>query len=115
MPLRFLGTRSAKFFLDQGDLILFCDLTVGEELILVSMRKQFLLFLLFFLFSQFGLAQNHEVGLMLGGLVSQDRGSAPNNISLSRGTSYQANQCRTQSGSAYTASRSISAADVKFW
>jgi len=47
---------------------------------------------------------------MLGGLVSQDRGSAPNNISLSRGTAYQANQCRTQSGSASTASRSISAA-----
>src|SRR5262249_2666087 len=53
---------------------------------------------------------DHEVGLMLGGLVSQDRGSAPNNISLSRGTAHQANQCRTQSGSAYAASRSISAA-----
>ena len=67
---------------------------LGEKVVLVPMRKQFLLFLLFFLFSQFGLAQNHEVGLMLGGLLSQDRGSAPNNISLSRGTSYQANYGR---------------------
>jgi hypothetical protein len=64
------------------------------EVVLVSMRKQFLLFLLYFLFSRLALAQNNEVGLTLGGLLPQDRGSAPNNISLSRGTSYEANYGR---------------------
>ncbi|HWP85835.1 MAG TPA: hypothetical protein VNN17_11630, partial [Terriglobia bacterium] len=37
------------------------------------------------------LAQRHELGLTLGGLISQDRGRAPNNVSLSGGTALQAN------------------------
>ena len=60
------------------------------------MRKQFLL--LFLLFSQVALAQKHEVGLTLGGLFPQDRGTLPNTIRLSGGTSYQANYARKLAG-----------------
>ena len=56
----------------------------------MRMRKQFL-FLLFFLFAPSLVAQKNEVGLTLGGLVPQDRGTVPNHISLSGGLSYQAN------------------------
>jgi hypothetical protein len=37
------------------------------------------------------LAQRHELGLTLGGLIPQHRGRAPNNVSLSGGTALQAN------------------------
>ena len=36
-------------------------------------------------------AQKHELGLTLGGLLSQNRGAAPNNLTLSGGTALQAN------------------------
>ncbi len=54
------------------------------------MRKQFL-FLLLFLFVPSLVAQKNEVGLTLGGLAPQDRGTVLNNISVSGGLSYQAN------------------------
>src|SRR5262249_8802515 len=54
------------------------------------MRKRFL-FLLFFLVVPSLVAQKNEVGLTLGGLAPQDRGTVPNNINLSGGLSYQAN------------------------
>src|SRR6266567_6398072 len=53
------------------------------------MRKRYLLLILFL--SQMAFAQKHEVGLTLGGLFPQDRGTAPNALRLSGGTSWQAN------------------------
>ena len=53
------------------------------------MRKLFLLVFLFL--SQRALAQQHEVGLTLGGLFPQDRGIVPNTVRLSGGTALQAN------------------------
>ena len=53
------------------------------------MRKQFLLIL--FLVSQPAFAQNHEIGLTLGGLFPQARGEVPNAVHLGGGTALQAN------------------------
>src|SRR5262249_7859925 len=55
----------------------------------MSMRKQLLLIL--FLVSQTAFAQKHEIGLTLGGLFPQDRGTAPNAVRLGSGTALQAN------------------------
>ena len=44
-----------------------------------------------FFVSQVALAQKHEVGLTLGGLFSQDRGTVPNALRLSSGVALQAN------------------------
>jgi Outer membrane protein beta-barrel domain len=56
---------------------------------LTSMRKQLLLIL--FLVSQTAFAQKQELGLTLGGLVPQDRGTTPNAVRLGGGTALQAN------------------------
>ena len=53
------------------------------------MRKQLLLIL--FLVSQTAFAEKHEIGLTLGGLFSQDRGTVPNAVRLGGGTAWKAN------------------------
>jgi hypothetical protein len=53
------------------------------------MRKPILFILLFVAQTAFG--QKHEVGLTLGGLFPQDRGTAPNTVRLGGGTAMQAN------------------------
>jgi hypothetical protein len=58
------------------------DLTVMRKLILS-------LFLV--VVSQNAFAEKHELGLTLGGLLSQDRGRSPNLIHLGGGTALQAN------------------------
>ena len=63
---------------------------------LMAMRRKLLLILFFV--SQTVLAENHEIGLTLGGLLSQDRGSIPNALHLGAGTALQANYGRRLSG-----------------
>src|SRR5438552_10905118 len=55
----------------------------------MAMRRKLLLILFFV--SQTALAEKHEIGLTLGGLLSQDRGSTPNALHLGGGTALQAN------------------------
>ncbi len=55
----------------------------------MAMRRKLLLILFFV--SQTVLAEKHEIGLTLGGLLSQDRGSTPNALHLGGGTALQAN------------------------
>jgi len=62
----------------------------------MAMRRKLLLILFFV--SQTVLAENHEIGLTLGGLLSQDRGSIPNALHLGAGTALQANYGRRLSG-----------------
>ena len=50
----------------------------------MAMRRKLLLILFFV--SQTVLAEKHEIGLTLGGLLSQDRGSTPNALHLGGGT-----------------------------
>ncbi len=61
----------------------------GGNSAIASMRKLFPF--VFFFVSQVALAQKHEVGLTLGGLFSQDRGTVPNALRLSSGVALQAN------------------------
>ena len=63
---------------------------------LMAMRRKLLLILFFV--SQTVLAENHEIGLTLGGLLSQDRGSIPNALHLGARTALQANYGRRLSG-----------------
>jgi hypothetical protein len=53
------------------------------------MRKQLLLIM--FLVSQTAFGQKHEIGLTLGGVLPQDRGTAPNAVRLGGGTALQGN------------------------
>src|SRR6266446_3405085 len=61
----------------------------GGNSAIASMRRLFPF--VFFFVSQVALAQKHEVGLTLGGLFSQDRGTVPNALRLSSGVALQAN------------------------
>jgi hypothetical protein len=56
---------------------------------LIGMRRLFLLVLLFACRRAF--AEQHEIGLTLGGLFPQDRGTIPNTVRLGGGTALQAN------------------------
>jgi Outer membrane protein beta-barrel domain len=59
---------------------------------LVGMRRLLLLVFLFGCRPAF--AAEHEIGLTLGGLFPQDRGTIPNTVRLSGGTAFQANYGR---------------------
>src|SRR5258705_10964842 len=56
------------------------------------MRKSVLFLLL--LVSQSAFAQKNELGLTLGGLFPQDRGTTPNNVRVGGGVALQANYGR---------------------
>src|SRR5437762_12239077 len=70
---------------------------------LMAMRRKLLLILFFV--SQTVLAEKHEIGLTLGGLLSQDRGSTPNALHLGGGTALQANYGLRLMGHHHTAAR----------
>jgi hypothetical protein len=56
---------------------------------LAGMRRLLLFVLLFGCSPAF--AEQHEIGLTLGGLFAQDRGTIPNTVRLGSGTALQAN------------------------
>src|SRR5262249_610335 len=62
---------------------------LGDLMALFGMRRLLLLIVLFG--CRPGFAEKHEIGLTLGGLFPQDRGTIPNTVRLGSGTALQAN------------------------